>query len=122
MWVSTPEPCSICSRRTPKIVPVAPVMPTINRVGFASFIIHFTCNANCWFAFTSRPPVLLDQLPFPISLREHDPAVIVVMMRIIIVMMVQFSSHLRGLRLSQFVFETLLDRRVFAIGFDLFDL
>ncbi len=28
------RPCSICKRRTPKIVPVAPVMPTMRRVGF----------------------------------------------------------------------------------------
>src|SRR5690242_5247580 len=28
-WVSTSLPCNNCSRRTPMIVPVAPVIPTI---------------------------------------------------------------------------------------------
>jgi len=37
--VSTPDPCSICSRRTPKIVPVAPVMPTISRAGLVCSMI-----------------------------------------------------------------------------------
>ena len=42
-------PCSICSNRTPKIVPVAPVMPTMRRVGLVLSMVHSYCRRmNRW--------------------------------------------------------------------------
>ena len=45
---------------------------------------------------------------------------VIMIMQIVIVMMMNFSSHLRGLGLFQFLLKPHPNPRVFAISFDLF--